>query len=220
MNRINLKMAGYLDLPPMPDEYVSQLLSWHDKNKVLFDIYPFWVFTRMKRPDPLNWDKVFLNEYKHIREFIEDTLSPYVVIERVALLETVATVPDHTDTSAFEFSKDYDYEPSSVRIMIRNSDKDNFWLCPHKEEYWEKPSITYTDHGPLDFPKVYWKPKIGHWWALNNYCCYHGSDHHDGDRKTIMTIHGAPKKKYIELLNISKDMEGLWHPYSSIRDEI
>lgn len=208
----NLKMAGYIDMPAMPAEYIRDILEWHDSRKLVFDIYPFWLFSRIKRPPPQNWDDDFSTSFPHIKQYLIDTISPYIEIERIALLETIETVPDHTDSSAGEFNDSHFFEPVSVRVMLRNTTGDNFWLCPYKEEYWNGDAITYSGDGPNDYEKVFWKPELGRWWALNNYCCYHGSNHHDGDKKTIMTIHGAPTQKYMELLQRSKDMEGLWHP--------
>lgn len=206
-------MVSYLDLPDMPEQYVRELLEWHDRIKIPFDIYDFWYFSRIKRPLPWLWNKEFMETMPHIYEFITQTLGPYINIERIALLETVKAVPDHTDSSAYEFNTTMEHEPVSVRIMLRNSDKDNFWLCPYTEEYWGKPAITYEGDGPNDFPKSIWKPRLGAWWALNNWVCYHGSNYHDGDMKTIMTIHGGPTDKYLELLQRSENMDGIYHPY-------
>lgn len=234
LERHNLIMTGYVNLPPLNEEDITKLLNWHDANKQTLDnlgamaLNQPWVASTIrdfrvnlkyaKAPtgnipgNPWNYD--FIIRFPKLVS-VFDSL-PFTKIERIILLQNTKFCAAHTDQSKFLYL-DNSIEPCNYRLTLRQSTKSKgFFVQPKPFKTWG------TQHAITDqeLPVMHWNAKPGYWWVLNNFCCQHGSDWREGDEKVIISVQGTPDpEKHLALLKNSEHLKSLEHPNLSIFDK-
>lgn len=222
MLKENLIMAGEVDLPTMSDKVISKLLKWHDSNKKLLEnrgaaaLYHPWVHTKIRDTDEMDsvelpnttpgapWNKEFVELFPELIEFFN--ILPLKSIGRIILLETVKPCTPHIDLSSMYYT-DITLEPCNYRMTLRASNSNGFYVqAIPAEEFGQGPRRDKTSV----FQKEHFKPRLGHWWVLNNWCCQHGSDWEEGDSKVLISIQGEPKDQHRELLKTISN--SVFHP--------
>lgn len=234
LERYNLIMAGYINLPPLSEENIAKLLAWHDSTKKTLDnsgamaLNQPWIASTIRDFDvnlksstlldnsiPGNpWNYDFTTKFPELVS-IFDSL-PFTRIERILLLQNTKFCESHNDQSKFLYL-DNSIEPCNYRLTLRDSKSSKgFFVQPKPFKTWG------TQHAIKNqgLPVVHWNAKPGYWWVLNNFCCQHGSDWKEGDDKVILSIQGTPNhEKHVELLKNSEHLKCVEHPNLARFDE-
>ena len=96
--------------------------------------------------------------------------------------------------------------------MLRNNSRNGFYVQPiPKEEFGS--GIRKEMYSPYD--KIYYKPEIGKWWVLNNWCCQHGSEWNEGESKVLISVQGAPSPEHMKVRNFNRLTNIITHPLKS-----
>lgn len=227
IERHNLMMTSYIDLPPLAQNSIDALLSWHDSVKTMLDnsgamaLNNPWISsairdfktnletsTEVENSIPGNpWNSDFVSKFPDLVKTFNAL--PFTHIERILLLQNTKFCPSHNDQSKFLYS-DNSIEPCNYRMTLRDSKSSKgFFVQP-------KPFSTWgTQHAfkKQGWPAMFWNAKPGWWWVLNNFCCQHGSDWKEGDDKVILSVQGTPDPvRHLELLKNSTHLRSLDHP--------
>jgi hypothetical protein len=227
LERHNLIMAGYINLPPFSEENITKLLEWHDLGKDRLDnlgaeaLGQPWIASKIrdfevnlkspilvKNSIPGNpWNLDFAIRFPDLVSIFNSL--PFKKIERILLLQNTKFCPSHNDQSKFLYDDNY-IEPCNYRLTLRNSKKSKgFFVQPKQFKDWGT-QHALKNHG---LPAVHWNPKPGYWWVLNNFCCQHGSDWKEGDDKVILSVQGTPDhEKHLELIKNSEHLKCVNHP--------
>lgn len=207
-------MAATTALMGLSTDECNELLKWHDNNKSLLNnigsigLYNPWLHTKIRDIDLKDssikienavrgspWNRDFAKTFPNLIEKFNEL--PFIYIHKIIILETIKECVPHIDGSASSHN-DKTVEPYGYRMLLRTPSKskgfyvqaiptEEFGMGPRKEM-----------HSP--YPKQYYKPELGKWWVLNNWCCQHGSDWEEGDNKVLISVIGIPSLKHTELL--------------------
>ena len=227
LERRNLIMTGYVNLPPISHENITKLLNWHDSNKDQLNnlgaeaLGQPWIASKIrdfdvnlksagyaKKSIPGNpWNTDFLLRFPELVDILNSL--PFKKIERILLLQNTKFCPAHNDQSKFLYSDNY-IEPCNYRVTLRSSTKSKgFFVQPKSFKDWGT-QHALKGHG---LPAMYWNARPGYWWVLNNFCCQHGSDWREGDDKVILSIQGTPDdEKHLKLIEDSYHLKCIEHP--------
>jgi hypothetical protein len=206
-------MAATVDLPPMPAETVQKLLEWHDQNKVILDnvgargLETPWYHTKIRDTENLPnsktiqgtlpgapWNSDFVSQFPELVLFFNNL--PLMRVGKILLLETYKECFSHIDLSSHNYS-DVTYEPCNYRMTLRDTPGNSFYVQPIPEnEFGSGP----RKNRPSPYDRVYYHADIGKWWVLNNWCCQHGSEYTEGDRKVLISVQGTPYVKHRSLI--------------------
>lgn len=223
MNNINLILAATTTLPKLSLDRVSDLLQWHDKEKTLLEnkgsvmLYNPWLHSKIRDIDQLDnnieiknsipgakWNKKFVDEFPELVDYFN--CLPIKNIVRILILETFKECVPHIDLSGINLNF---IEPSSYRMMLRNNTQKGFYVQPiPKEEFGT--GIRKEKSSPYD--KIYYRPLIGEWWLLNNWCCQHGSDWEKNDSKVLISVQGTPSIEHMKLRHLKNFNNVVVHP--------
>lgn len=227
LERYNLIMTGYINLPPFSEATVEKLLEWHDSvketlaNPGAVALRQPWIASvirdydsNLESPIKLNsgisgnpWNFDFVDKFPELISVFNSL--PFDNIERIYLLENYKFCDSHNDQSKFLYSEN-SIEPCNYRMTLRNSQTSKgFFVQPKPFKTWGTADAIKKQ----GFPVYYWPGKPGYWWVLNNYCCQHGSDWKLGDNKVILSIQGTPnEEKHLALLKDSDHLKSITHP--------
>jgi hypothetical protein len=222
MLKENLIMAGEVNLPSMPRDLVDKLLIWHDSKKTVLTnkgataLYYPWVHTKIRDNEGDNlididesipgspWNSDFVEEFPELVKFLNQL--PLKTVGRIILLETIKPCTPHIDLSSMYYT-DTTYEPCNYRMTLRESKSNGFYVqAIPKEDFGTGPRRDKTSI----YDKNFFKPKIGNWWVLNNWCCQHGSEWDEGDNKVLISIQGTPSEDHRVLLKSLTNV--IYHP--------
>lgn len=226
ISQSNMKMVAYMDLPALPLTRVNALLEWHDARKETLTNrggvnlgFP-WTHTKLRDSDLLPaesvavryttagsaWNSEFVSQFPDIVEYFN--CLPLSYVGKIILLETTKACLTHIDLST-SWCKDVTMEPWSYRMTLRNSEGPGFFVQAIPKAEWGSGPRT-SKHSP--YPKQHFKAEVGRWWALNQWCCQHGSDWQEGDRKVLISVQGTPYEEHRNVLNRSELLPALIHP--------
>lgn len=227
LDRHNLIMVGYINLPPLSEKNITELLDWHDSSKNRLDnpgaeaLGQPWIASKIRDFDvnlksstlvgtniPGNpWNTEFVIRFPELVTIFNSL--PFERIERILLLQNTKFCKSHNDQSKFLYNDNH-IEPCNYRLTLRNSKKSlGFFVQPKPFNSWGTQHAIQNQNLPL----VHWNAKPGYWWVLNNFCCQHGSDWEEGDDKVILSIQGTPNsKKHLQLLKESSHLKCAEHP--------
>lgn len=235
LERYNLIMVGYIDLPPLSKDNIDKLLTWHDSTKETLDnpgalaLNQPWIASKIRDFEvnlkssiltdnsiPGNpWNSDFASKFPELVS-IFDSL-PFTRIERILLLQNTKFCQSHNDQSKFLYSDNY-IEPCNYRLTLRSSKTSRgFFVQPKPFETWGTPHAIKNQNLPV----THWNAEPGYWWTLNNFCAQHGSDWKEGDEKVIVSVQGTPDPvKHLELLKKSAHLKCVEHPNLAIFDKV
>jgi hypothetical protein len=199
-------MAGETNLQGINQTRLTDLLSWHDlkktllKNKGSIGLGNPWIHTKIRDSDLTEnyktlknsipgspWSTDFIDKFPDLIKVFDEL--PLKVIHKIVILETIKECVSHIDGSS-ELYKDKLFEPCNYRMLLRKSqNSQGFYLQAISPE-----KFGCNPRKEIDsvYPKEHYRPAIGKWWVLNNWCCQHGSDWQPGDQKVLISVLGVP----------------------------
>lgn len=228
-NNVNLILAATTNLPKLSLDQVELLLEWHEREKTLLEnkgsimLYNPWYKSTIRDIDQIDncvniensiqgpaWNKNFVDNFPELVNYFN--CLPIKNIIRILILETYKECVSHIDMSGINL--DF-IEPSSYRMMLKNNTKKGFYVQPiPKEEFGSGIRKEHTS----PYEKIYYKPPIGEWWLLNNWCCQHGSNWETGDKKVLISVQGSPSAKHMIIRNDKNLKNIVYHPIAGINN--